>query len=214
VQEHDPGPEQPDRAEHERQHQDDHRPEVPRHLGEPDEAPSGLRGRELADQREGRGHVGAHGNADDERAGEEHHRVHSERDQQDAQRVHEQVPLVDPLAAELVAEPPADERADRTADGVRPDRREGADAEVRQAELRLEQREPGAQRHDRAGVEVGRHRGERRPLPLLPADRAVVLAGVDPHGVGCGHDALLVLVDGSTRAGSAVRGLKRIKGAG
>jgi hypothetical protein len=144
-----------------------------------------------------------------------HDRIHRERDQEHADRVDEQVPLVDALAAELVAEPPADERADRAADGVRPDRRERTHPELAESQLGLEQREARAQRHDRAGVEVGRHRGEHGPLPLLLADRALVPAGFDPHGIGCGHD-LSSSSSTALHARSRLdnRRLKRIKAAG
>ena len=52
------------------------------------------------------GHVGADREADDDGAGEEHRRVHREGDQSDADRINEQVLLVDALAAEFVAEAP------------------------------------------------------------------------------------------------------------
>jgi hypothetical protein len=205
VEEHDARAEQADRAQRERQQQHDDGAEAPRNLGEADEPAASLGRGELADERERRGHVGTHRDADDERADEQHRGVHRERDQQDAHRVDQQVPLVDALAAELVAEPATDERADGAPDGVRPDGRERPDAEARQPQLRLEQGEPGPERHDGTGVQVGRHRGEHGPLPLLTADRRVVPAGLHADGIRCGH--------GSPRPRRR-RALKRIKAGG
>jgi hypothetical protein len=76
------------------------------------------RPRELTDQGQRGRYVGADRDTDDNGAGEEHHRVHRERDQHDARGVDQQVPLVDPLAAELVAQPATEDGADRAADGV------------------------------------------------------------------------------------------------
>jgi hypothetical protein len=92
---------EPRQGERHREHDD--RAHHPQHLRDAGVLAALLVRRGLGDQRPRRRHVGANGQAGEDVAGHEHPRLLREDDPQQAEGVDEQVPLIDPLAAELVA---------------------------------------------------------------------------------------------------------------
>ncbi len=187
VQEDDSDAQQPERRQRHRQPQHDHRPEAPGDLGETEQLAARLRGRELAHEREGGGHVGTDRDADHESPEEQHLAVHRQSAAQDARRINQQVVLVDPFAPQLVAEPAAAKRTEGATKRVGADRGEHTHRAVAQPEHRLEHRQARTERDDRTGVQVGRHAGEGGPFPLLAGDGPGVFGrGKAGHFVGGG----------------------------
>jgi len=181
VAEHDPDAEHAQSGQREREQQHDDRAHHPQHLGDAGQLPARLRGRGLGDQRPRGGHVGTDGEAGEHVAQHEHPRRLGEDDPQQAERVDEQVPLVDPLAAEAVAQPAADQRADAGGDRVRAERADQADEARAEPEQLRPQRQAGGAGHDRAGVDVVRQPGEDGVAPLSAGQPALVLLLLHPR---------------------------------
>jgi hypothetical protein len=160
MREDDPHAEDVEARQRERERQHDHRAEVPEHLRDAAQPPPRLVGCALGDQRPGGGDVGADREAGDDVAEDEHPRLLGEDDPQQAERVDEQVPLVDPLASVAIAEPAADQRADAGRDGVRAEGADEPDEGRAEVEELGPERQPGGARDDRAGVDVVRQPGE------------------------------------------------------
>ena len=83
--------------------------DVPKDLGQSGDAAPGLAGRRLGDQRPRGGHVGPDGQPDHEVAEDQHPGCLGENDPQHAERVEQQVPLVDPLAPQPITDAPPDQ---------------------------------------------------------------------------------------------------------
>jgi hypothetical protein len=143
--------------------------DVPQHLGQARDAAPALAGRRLGDERPRGGHVGADGQPDHEVAEDQHPGCLGENDPEHPERVEQQVPLVDLLAAEPVTDPAADQGTQSGGDRIGTERAE----QRHEARPEAERFGPDGERHgtgdDRAGIDVVRHRREDGLAPLLAA---------------------------------------------
>ena len=126
------------------------RAHVPEHLRQPGQPPADFAGAVSVISVHDAGHVGADRQADDEVAEQQHPRRLREHDPQRAERVQQQVVLVDLLAPPQVADAPADQRADAGRDRVRAHRPQQRHEVVAEPELLGPDRQRHRARDDRA----------------------------------------------------------------
>ncbi len=157
----------------------------------PRSLPACFRRREFSHKCKRGGNIGAHGDADHKRAGEQHCSINGQRDAQDTGRIHEQIVLIDAFAAELVTKPPTYHRSDCTTKRVGANRSESTYSLNGETEIRLKQSQPCAKGDNRSGIKIGCHARQGGPFPLLTCDdlRRVSLYGLTPCNcvIGCVH---------------------------